>query len=410
MRVLVIHDRLDIATAIVEIIKAEVSRAPAVDVAETIVRAREFLQQQSYDLAIVDLTVPVMKGVPNLGFENMAALLTEVFENDDLRPPADIVGISRDAGAVSSIKSSIGEHVLGLILEDPDGRWRELLREEVRYVRNARRGRIQAARTSYDVDVAIITALDKEAQPYEELLELSPCADFHRAREFNFIGIDGGAKRGVLASVGKSGQGPAASLSQALICQLRPRLIMMTGFCGGVKARVALGNVAVFTSAANWDYGKWVGSAEGVPSFQARPDPLNIPVQGVAETLRTLISGKYKFDDAVLGHVFRLLGNSVSAEPTVVSVAAGSGSAVVADERVLSQIVALNENIHAIDMESYGFYYSCLNTNVRPPDFVCIKGVADHCDGEKNSKWHSSCNYLSASLALDVVRRHRFLS
>jgi nucleoside phosphorylase len=61
---------------------------------------------------------------------------------------------------------------------------------------------------------------------------------------------------------------------------------------------------------------------------------------------------------------------------------------------------------HAVDMESYGFYYACLHTSVVRPDFICIKGVADHCNGEKDSKWHAPCSLLSASVTLDILRNH----
>jgi nucleoside phosphorylase len=403
VRVLVIHDRAEVATVIVELIRQVAPQCPIVDVAGNVVAARDLLQGRWYDLAIIDLTLPIMKGLAETRIEHAAALLEEMFAGDDLRTPGDVIGISRDAVAVAGIRSSIGEHVLALVEEDPDGLWRARLEEKVRYVRNTRRGRLLAARTSYDFDVAIITALDKEAQPYRELLELTPCGEFPGGEEFSFQGLDGYAKRGVLVRVGKSGQAPAASVSQAVISQLRPRLVMMTGFCGGVEERVALGDVAVFASAASWDYGKWVEGADEVPLFKARPDPLNMSVRGIAENLRFLIGRPYRFNVETLD-LFRRLVGEAAPEPKVVSVAAGSGVSVVTSEQILSRIVDLNENIHAVDMESYGFYYACLNTTVIRPDFVCIKGVADHCNGKKDSKWHAGCSLLSASLALDVVR------
>lgn len=90
-------------------------------------------------------------------------------------------------------------------------------------------------------------------------------------------------------------------------------------------------------------------------------------------------------------------------EPEVKAVTAGSGSAVVTSEIVLSRLVDLNENIYANDMESYGFDHAWLNTSVVRPDFVCIKGVADHCNDDKNSEWHGPCSFLSAGLATDIL-------
>ena len=160
----------------------------------------------------------------------------------------------------------------------------------------------------------------------------------------------------------------------------------------------------MFVSAAPWDYGKWVEGAEGQPpKFLARADSISIPVAGVAKVVRALADQRLVFSDAVTAKIRRMLG-TLDRQLEVKAVAAGSGSAVVTSEVVLSRIIDLNENIHAIDMESYGFYHACRHTSVIRPDFVCIKGVADHCNGEKNSRWHDPCSLLSATLAIEILR------
>ena len=402
MRVLIVHDRSEVATAIQQLIFGEL-RCP-IDVVGDVFAAKDQMRQRAYDLAVIDLTLPVMANLPETRLEYVEALLDEIFEGDELKTPGDLIGISRDGDAVDAIKSSIGQHLLAVISEDPDDAWHRKLIDKVRYLKNSRRGRLLAATSVHEVDAFIVTALDKEFRPYRDLLELRPCDEFTGASEFSFVARDGHAKRGVLISAGRSGQVPSASLAQAVITQLRPRLAIMTGFCGGVAKRIALGDVAMFTSAAAWDYGKWVEGVNGEPpKFLARPDALNIPVGRAAEVVRALADQRRVFSGAALGAATSMLG-SLEKEPEAKAVGAGSGSAVVTSEVILSRIVDLNENIHAIDMESYGFYHACLNTSVVRPDFVCIKGVADHCNGDKSSKWHEPCSFLSATLALDLLR------
>jgi nucleoside phosphorylase len=402
MRILIIHDRSDVATAIHQLVSSETECK--IDIVENVFRAQNQMRQYWYDLAIVDLTLPIASRLPEAKLEYAEALLKDMFEGDELKTPADVIGISRDGDAVTAISSSIGQHVLAVITEDPDDAWHVPLIEKVRYVRNSRRGRLRAAATVHEIDAFIITALDKEATPYRDLLELTRCDEFDGASEFAFNSRDGHAKRGVLISAGKSGQVPSASLAQAVITQLRPRLAIMTGFCGGVARRISLGDVGMFTSSAAWDYGKWEEGANGeAPKFLARPDALNIPVGTVAAAVRVLSEQRRVFDDSTNATVRSMLGR-LDREPEVKAVAAGSGSAVVTSENVLSRIVDLNENIYAIDMESYGFYHACLNTSVVRPDFVCIKGVADHCNGDKNSEWHDPCSFLSATLAIEILR------
>jgi nucleoside phosphorylase len=402
MRILIVHDRSEVATAIHQLVVAETKCD--VDVVENVFNAQSKMRQYWYDLAIVDLTLPIARRLPEAKLEYAEALLKEMFEGDELKTPADVIGISRDGDPVTAISTSIGQHVLAVITEDPDGAWRVPLLEKVRYVQNSRRGRLLAAATVHEIDAFIITALDKEARAYLELLELTPCDQFEGASQFSFNSRDGHAKRGVVISAGKSGQVPSASLAQAVITQLRPRLAIMTGFCGGVAQRISLGDVAMFTSSAAWDYGKWEeGANSEAPKFLARPDALNIPIGTAAAVVRVLSEQRRVFDDPTTATVRTMLGK-LDREPEVKAVAAGSGSAVVTSEIVLSRIVDLNENIHAIDMESYGFYHACLHTSVIRPDFVCIKGVADHCNGDKNSKWHDPCSFLSATLAIEILR------
>ena len=404
MRVLIVHDRIDVATAIQQLFLKELS-CP-IDVVGNVFAAKDQMRQHSYDLAVIDLTLPVMAGLSETRLEYVETLLNEIFEGGDLKTPADLIGISRDGEAVEAIRNSISQHLLAIISEDPDGAWQQRLLDKVRYVKNIRRGRLLAATTVHEVDAFIITALDKEFRPYRKLLELRPCDDFPNASEFSFVARDGHAKRGIVVSAGKSGQVPSASLAQAVITQLRPRLAMMTGFCGGVAKRVALGDVAMFTSTAAWDYGKWEeGVNGGPPQFRARPDALSIPVGRAAAMIRALADQRQVFSDAAIAETSRMLG-SLDKNPEAKAVGAGSGSAVVTSEVILSRIVDLNDNIHAIDMESYGFYHACLNTSVVRPDFICIKGVADHCNGDKDSKWHEPCSFLSATLALDLLRKH----
>lgn len=407
MRALIVHDRADVAVRIDEVLRAELG-CP-IDTVSDVFAAKGMLAEHHYDLAIIDLTLPVMANLPETRLQYAEALLNDIFEGEELKTPADLIGISRDGDAVAAIRTSIGQHVLAIITEDPDGAWLQLLLEKVRYVRNSRRGRLRAATTTHEVDAFILTALDKEFRPYRTLLGLSPCDEFPGVEEFTFIARDGHTKRGVIASAGRSGQVPSASLAQAVVTQLRPRVAIMTGFCGGVRGRLPLGDVAMFTSSAPWDYGKWEEDArDRPPRFRARPDALNIPVAGMSAVVRTLADERRVFTDATVAEARRMC-NRLDRVPETRSAAAGSGSAVVTSETILGTILDLNENIHAIDMESYGFYYACLNTAVIRPDFACIKGVADHCNGEKNSVWHEACSFLSASLAIDILRsRYEF--
>lgn len=409
MRVAIVHDRAEMADALAEVVwKAAAGGECDVQTADDLLSARDLLRRDLFDLAIVDLTLPVRLGMNEPELRNAELLLREIFESPDVKQPGDVLGISREAGALGLIATTVGQHLMGCVIEDPEGSWRKAVEEKVRYVTRTRLARQAVINSAHDTDLVILTALDKEAAPYSDLFELREHRTFRNAKAFNFSGRDGRARRGALYSINRSGQAPTASAAQALITQLRPRLILMTGFCGGVKKRVSAGDLMTFNSVFAWDYGKWEDVKEGaatVSKFRPRPSPVNAEEEGAARQVRDMLLGGYKPPQETVTKVFAASGGKIkswSIKPT----AAASGSAVVTSLDTLQQIVGLDENIWAVEMESYAFYHACRNTPVLRPDYLCLKSVADFCNGMKSSKLHAACSLISASFASDFVRQH----
>ncbi len=408
MRALVVHDRETLLSEIAALVGAELGTRCIVDKATDLVSARDLLARYHYELAVIDLTIPPAPGLADTRLENADWLLQQAFSGM-LNTPADVIAISRDEEAVLGIRNRIGQHVLAVISEDPDKTWRTHLSEKIAYTRNTRRSRLRAANSTFDLDIAIITALDKEVRPYETLLELTPCAEMTGTREFIVNDRDGVVRRGIVTSVGVSGQAPAAAMTQALLGQFRPRTVLMTGFCGGVEGKLDLGDVAVFKSANPWDYGKWADtkSPDGNPvqKYLPRGTPEPIRDSEFGRIVRSLLDKDQPFDTSFVERVSTLSGGQIT-NPKLRGVIAGSGSSVVTSTNLLGRIVDINDGIHAVDMESYGVYLACRRTPAPTPDFLCIKGVADFCNGDKGDALHDACSMASASLAVDIIRRH----
>lgn len=404
MRILIIHDRDEVAAALSTLTRDTLPNC-VITVADDVLTARERLKEAFYDLAVIDLTLPIKRGQGAATLENAQYVLDEIFEGGDSRTPGDILGISKEPEVLDVVTSTIGQHLMGCIREDAAGRWHEAFVAKLRYVKDARRTRQLVYNSAHDVDVVVVTALDKEARSYGDLFELRGCEEFRRAREFSFVDRDGSPRRGVLYSIGQSGQAPAGSATQALITHFRPRLILMTGFCGGIEPRVAKGDLVAFKSSSAWDYGKWVDETkDGTTTaiFQPRPGTLNLRENGVADIVRDLEAGDYAAPHDVLGAVAKASDGAITAWKLRCE-GAGSGSAVVTSLNTLGRIGGIDDEIRAIDMESYAFYYACRKTHVAPPDFLCVKSVADFCNGEKNDKLHAACSLISASFAKALI-------
>lgn len=406
MKILIIHDRVEVGSELQRIAEATAGSGAKVELVHDVFSSRDRLKAGFYDLVVVDLTLPVKTGSAHVSLQNTQMLLDEIF-NGDVNVPADVVGISREAEVLSLLRTTIGEHLMACLHEDTDGAWREAFRTKILYLMNARSARRLVANSSYDADLVVVTALDKEALPYSHLFEPAASSDFPGAREFSFQDAPGKIRKGYIYSIGQAGQPPCGSATQALLTQFRPKLIVMTGFCGGVAERVGFGDLVAFGTTSAWDYGKWeqIEDAAGKRTvFRPRPMPLSCPTDGIREMVREAMASGFSPDPETLAAVLKMSEGKITDWKLRLR-GAGSGSAVVTSLETLDGIVGRDEEIWAIDMESYAFYYACLHTPVLRPDFICIKSVADHCNGEKNSDYHDSCSLISAQFVKQIITK-----
>lgn len=406
VRILIVHDRPEISATLKSIALKTIGENIVVDVAPDVFSARDRLRAAYYDLLIVDLTLPILIGKTAATIENAQILLNDVFEGGEIKAPGDVIGISKDVDVLSLIRTDIGEHLMGCIHEDTGSAWQASYAAKLKYLMRTRNARQIVANSSYDFDLVIITALDKEAQPFSDLFGLTTSDQFERAKQFTFADKIGVMRRGALFSIGLAGPSASAAATQALLTQFRPKLIFMTGFCGGVKRRVRIGDIVAFRNSAPWDNGKWAERNIGgtkVPFFRARATALSGSEGQTRDIVRDLINEECWTEPK---HLDKITGLPAASKAQLHLQGAGSGSAVVTSVATLDQITALDESIWAVDMESHAFYHTCRNTPVLQPDFLCIKGVADHCNGAKSSRYHTSCSTLSARLVHRIVRTH----
>ena len=408
MRILIIHDRPDIAAELQRIAQETVGTTAETGIAEDVLSARDRLKSRFYDLVVVDLTLPIKQGKATPSLEYTQILLDEIFDGAEVRTPADVLGISKDPSVLKVVQTNIGQHLMGCLEEDSAGTWKEAFKAKVQYLMRARTARRLVANSSHDLDVVLVTALDKEAHPYSGFLELSPSEEFKGSKDFTFSDKSGRMRRGILHSIGQAGQSACGSATQALLTQFRPKLIMLTGFCGGVEVRVNFGDLVAFVASSAWDYGKWEeiegSDGEKTTVFRPRPMALNCPENGIREVVREMMAETYQPQADALAAVVKASGGKIT-EWKLRLRGAGSGSAVVTSGETLNSIIDRDEDIWAIDMESYAFYHACRYTPVLAPDFICLKAVADHCNGEKDSNYHAPCSAISAHFAHEIITR-----
>ncbi|RZI99391.1 MAG: hypothetical protein EON90_11760 [Brevundimonas sp.] len=396
MRILVVHDR---AEAREEVVRVCESAAPGaiIAVATDYVSGKRELGGELFDVAVVDLTLPHRSGRDEPTYEKAAALLQELIELDDLHTPGDIIGITSDPAALTMVNVEVGPHLMTVISEMTNVDWRSLLADRLVYIQRARQARQRSIAQHYDVDVCILTALDKERQPFRSLLALDSEPAVPGAERFIFTDRDHVQRRGVLLSIGRAGQPRAAAQAQILLNIFRPRYLLMSGICGGVKDKVKIGDVVIFESSIDWDYGKWKTPKASPAKFHSRPEPLSIRDQVSHGALREFV---LRGDEELAQIHARVKAAHAFAKrpPGLHMGPCASGSAVVGSQEIIERIGGVNDAIIGVDMESYGLYAAKAVTNVVKPQVLCVKAVSDYCDGSKNDRWHAPCCLLSAEV------------
>lgn len=409
VRVLIAHDRIEALTKIHEAVKAHGVPEHLIEHAADGQSIRAKLTEKTFDLAIFDLTMPPIKDKSEANYSTCEDIFQELFRGTTLNVPGDIIGVTRDAEALNRINTSIGSHMMAVVEQTLGDEWISQLSDRISYAVKSSSARLMAMAQRYEYDAAIITALDEEFDPFRELFDLSETSQFPGAYEFVFRDQTTAVRRGVLFSVGGAGQAACASFTQAMIARFRPRAFILSGFCGGYKEKTSAGQVLFFKSVFDWDSGKWETPKKGDAVFQPRPDPIGIGSGEADRVIRSYASVPMK-EHGELEREVRKLSDSEVSHVSISSALAASGSAVIANSGVLARIRLPHDKIIAVDMESYGFYKSCVSTPFAKPEMLCVKTVADFCDGEKHDRLHRSSCYASAKITEDILcNRWRFV-
>lgn len=421
MKILVAHDRQEVAAQIGDIAKCSGVPNIIVEYSSDGTTSRRLLSKSVFDLAIFDLTLPHIHGVDNPSYTTVDQLLQELFLLEDLNVPGDIIGLTREPEALERVKNTFGTHVMAIIPEDREAKWKEQLLAKIQYVARASKSRQNSINQHHDYDCIIVTALDEELAPFHQIFEFSEYPRFPGSFNFAFSDHSGTVRRGIGFSIGKSGEARAASFTQSLITTFRPKLILMSGICGGVRGKTDLGDLVIADSAIDWDYGKWAepeevtddkagtgasdeaSAARPAPVFLSRPSPVSISETRAHRIARNLLASDFLSDPKLLREISKASEGRIKA-PKAHLAPMASGSAVIASDEVLKRIRNLNDSIRGIDMECFGFYHAATTTHVVKPEVLCIKSVSDYSNGTKGDEHHAGCSFASASAIAHILK------
>jgi nucleoside phosphorylase/CheY-like chemotaxis protein len=365
-------------------------------------QARQALGETKFDLMILDLLLP-LRAVDDPDVRHSTDLLREIVLESDLRKPSMILGITRDMNARIAAEPLFQDHLWTVIeVNETSDEWTQRIVNCVRYLKAGEERSPEAK--EYKIDVAILTALPS---PELEAVHCLPWEwDVERPLDRTTMVRKGNFKSGgktfsvVCAAAPRMGMTATAILATKIIAIERPRFVLMTGICAGVEGRVSLGDI-VFADPC-WDYqsGKHVRDSDGGARFAIAPHQLS-----VSEAIRTR-ADQLRRDKSV----WRSIEDGWQLpKPSQLNMHIGplaSGSAVIADETQVEQIMTQQRQLLGIEMEAYGLFAAAQSADTPKPTAFAMKSVCDFANSRKDDSAQPYAAYTSAQAARVFLERY----
>tara|TARA_R110000803_G_scaffold87618_2_gene154447 strand:- start:896 stop:2206 length:1311 start_codon:yes stop_codon:yes gene_type:complete len=356
--------------------------------------ARDALNSAHFDIAIVDLMIPVLRGEPSL---DASRILIDDMLSGRLNSPPYVLGLTAHKDKAEEVRLYFDDLLLDLLIyHEVETLWADKIASKIRYLVNASRNMNAFLATNFDTDILIICAryqsefrpIDKKISwqgPYKTNHELFPSMSIKR----------GTAKFGkddyrltTLVSLNEMGIAAAAAMTSQLCLVLKPRMVAMLGMCCGFQSgsnSCALGDVIIVDECACWDEGKYDESYFGTePGFRVRGKTI--------QASEIIVGDARKMCETSSSELGKKLASSaswkkISADPNiggrfgeVPKIRTGkllSGLSVISDSNKVKTILGRAPSAIGLDMETFGVYCAVRSLGALRPNFISIKGVAD---------------------------------
>jgi len=244
---------------------------------------------------------------------------------------------------------------------------------------------------SIRLDFLIFCALVEERSPYIVLHEGGKLVVRGNLECFD---ISIGDRKGSVILLPKMGLVNAAAAAAVSIERYRPKVVAMSGICGGFAPRAHMGQLFISEMAYEYQSGKWSDDGFLQEPYQATTDQQTITMLGLLANRVGLLS------DLESGFT-----GTRPAEQHVPSIGIfTSGSAVIASKVLLDQVGQIHRKVHALDMEVYAIQRAAQLAPHRPST-ICAKTVVDLCDNNKNDKIHAYGSYVSAKFVVYALEQ-----
>lgn len=373
--------------------------------AASVVAAKRQLTDRQFDVALIDIVLPIRDAEPPRA-DGGLAVLDYLLSGSRAKRPRYVIGMSAEAHVLQTASPRFLQSMFTIFERGPsDGTWREPLENFIKYLvsQESRSGHALDDQGLAPLPLAIVCAVAEEFRAIRRIFALSESLNIPGDHTTYFLGevqCLSGSHKVVGAQAAEQGMPVCAALVSKIICRFRPRYVAMSGIAAALTRDLKFGDV-VFAE-QTWDYttGKMTVDSVGAPELKPesrnlRADPITI------EQMRRLST-----DAAFLSKVRT---DWPAATPdSILSVKMGpiaSGGSVVEDSRICEAILDRDRKTLGLDMEAHAVAAACWYGLTPKPNFVIAKGVVDHGSPPKTDEWHSYASYTSACVIFEWACR-----
>lgn len=394
MKILIVDDLKSRVDKITQIINKSFPWAKIEDT-DKAGSARQFLRSSKYDLVIVDIHLPLRAG-DSPDAKNGIELIDFITRNDSVHRPYMVLGITSKGDSLEDIRISCSDSSVFIAsYDEASDSWLEIIDFAIKNI-------VREQANHKDLIILTTTGAEESAVINSDQFSWLPVRrSLKNLTNYTegTLSFDGATYKAACVRLTRMGMIDSAIVTTALISELHPKIMIMTGICGGVPGKVKLGDVIVGTSSWDWQRGKYNGNAKSY-THVSEPDPAVLS-DSLQRKIRDWIMEIEK------DRKFSLIKTSpeLKDEITIRSGPILSGSAVISSGKKINEITLQSRAAMAIDMEIFGFYSVARALESESTTLIAVKSVCDLADENKNDKYHAYCSNLSTFVGIELGKK-----
>ena len=340
-----------------------------------------------FDLILLDLFVP--RSPKDSTVEDHTDVLVETtrdYHSKSFRTPAIV--LTRYGPDIGDFVHNLNLVDITVIPFNDHGEWREGLKRK-----------LLSAQPDKKFDVVIVCALEKEAAAFQGLVD-----KWGQVRVISGLlcrDVQIGPYKSVIVQPQRMGLVASAISSAFALDRFEPRLICMSGICGGVAGESDIYDLLITQICHQHDAGKWSAAGFKADHFdvQLEVDVNNKLVEVASDEalIASLLEGLNPAKAEIPEGKERIVCTVKTGAPT------SSGSAVIAEEGKTASLTVGQRKLAGFDMEVYSVYEAARQARRRTA-FFAAKTVVDDGGKNKGDAFHRIACLLSAKYVVSAVR------